>query len=149
MRMRRHEVVADMPRLHGHLVIGGIHADGIDAKALLGRLFSRDDDCAVILQRFVGRDRRFDDPLFLQFFPSQVLRDGMDQHQAEVAARDLRYRAGGRLQDAQAVAVPVRFVGFIDADRGRSPPLAGHKESASEETLMGSYSSRQSGTCQL
>ena len=42
-----------------------------------------------ILQRLVGRDWRFDDPLLLQFFPAQVLRDRMHQRQAEVAACDL------------------------------------------------------------
>ena len=60
----------------------------MDAEALLGGLFCRDDDRSVILQRLVGRDRRFDDPLLLQFLPTQVLRDGMDQRQAEVAACD-------------------------------------------------------------
>ena len=54
----------------------------------------------------------------------------MNQRQVEVAARDLRYGAGGRLEDAQAVAAPARFVGIINADRGRSPPSAGYKESA-------------------
>jgi hypothetical protein len=66
----------------------------------------------------------------------------MNQRQAEVAARDLRYRAGGRLEDAH-------FVGFVDTDRGRSPPPEGHKESVSEETLNGSYSSRQPGICAM
>ena len=79
----------------------------------------------------IGRDRRFDDSLFLQLLPTEIFRDGMDQRQAEVAARDLFHRVGGRLQDAQAVAVPVCFVGFINADRGRSPPPEGYKESAS------------------
>lgn len=78
-----------MPRLHGHLIIGCVNTDGIDAEALLGGLFGRNDDCAIILQRLVGRNRRFDDPLFLQFLPAQVLRDGMHQRQTEVAARDL------------------------------------------------------------
>ena len=54
----------------------------------------------------------------------------MRQRQAEVTARDLCYGAGGRLEDAQAIAAPVSFVGFIDTDRGRSPPPAGDKESA-------------------
>lgn len=119
-----------MPRLHGHLMIGGVHADRINAEALLGCLLRRDDDRAVILQRLVGRDRRFDDPLLLQFLPAQVLRDGMNQCQAEVAARDLGYGAGGGLQDAQAVAMPGCCVGFVNADRGRSPPSAGQNESA-------------------
>ena len=48
---------------------------------------------------------------------------------------------------AQAVAMPVRFVGFINADHRWSPPPAGQNESASEETLNGSYSSRQPGIC--
>ena len=103
-------------------MIGSVHIDGIDTEALLGCLLCRDDDRAVVLQRFVGRNRRFNDPLLLQFFPSQILCDGMDQRQAEVAARDLRYRAGGWLEDTQSVAMPVRFVGFVNADRGRSPP---------------------------
>ena len=119
-----------MPRLHGHFTVGRIHVDGINAEALLRGLLRRDDDRAVILQRLVCRDRRFDDPLLLQFFPSQILRDGVNERQAEVAARDLRYRAGGRLEDAQPVAAPSRFVGFINADRERSPPSAGYKESA-------------------
>ena len=102
-----------MPRLHGNLMIGCVNADGIDAEALLRRLFSRDNDRAVILQRLIGRDRRFDDPLFLQLLPTEIFRDGMDQRQAKVAARNLRYRAGGRLEDAQAIAMPVCFVGFI------------------------------------
>lgn len=59
----------------------------------------------------------------------------MHQRQAEVAACDLRYGAGGRLEDAQAVAMPGCCIGFVNADRWRSPPFAGHKESASEETL--------------
>ena len=84
-----HEVIADMPRLHGHLMIGGVHADRMDTKALLGGLLRWNDDRAVILQRLVGRDRRFDDPLFLQFLPAQVLRDRMYQRQAEVTTRDL------------------------------------------------------------
>ena len=41
--------------------------------------------------------------------------------------------------------MPVRFVGFINADHRRPPPPAGQNESASEETLNGSYSSRQPG----
>ena len=53
----------------------------------------------------------------------------MHQRQAEVAARDLYHRAGGRLQDAQAIAVPGRSIGFTDADRGQSPPSDVHKES--------------------
>lgn len=136
-----HEVIADMPSLHGHFMVGGIHVDGINAEALLGGLFCRNDDRAVVFQRFIGRDRRFNDPLLLKFLPAQVLRDRMHQRQAEVAARDLRYSAGRRLEDAQAVAMPECRVGFINADHRRSPPPAGHKESASEETLNGSYSS--------
>lgn len=88
-------------------------------------------------------------PFFLQFLPAQVLSDGMHQRQAEVAARDFRYRAGGRLQDAQAIAVPGCRIGFVNADRGWSPPPEWHKESASEETLKGLYSSRQSGIVYL
>ena len=53
----------------------------------------------------------------------------MHQRQAEVAARDLGYGAGGGLQDAQAVAMPGCCVGFVNADRGRSPPPAGQKNS--------------------
>ena len=106
-------------------MIGGVHADGIDAEALLGCLFSRDDDRAVILQRLIGGNRRFDDPLLLQFLPAEVFCNWMYQRQAEVAARDLGDFAGGGLQDAQAVAVPIRFIGFIDADRGWSPPPKG------------------------
>ena len=117
----------------------------MDAKALFSGLLRRDDDRAVILQRLVGRDRRFDDPLLLQLLPTEILRDGMNQRQAEVAACDLRYGAGGRLEDAQAVAMTGCCIGFVNADRGRSPPPKGHKESASEETLIGSYSSRQPG----
>ena len=107
---------------------GCVHIDGIDAEALLGRLLCRDDDRAIVFQRLVGGNRRFNDPLLLQLLPSQILRDGMRQRQAEVAARDLRYRAGGGLEDAQAVAVPGCCVGFIDADRGRSPPSGKAKE---------------------
>ena len=59
-----------MPGLHGHFMTGGVHIDGIDTKALLGRLLRRDDDRSVILQRLVGRNRSFDDPLLLQFLPA-------------------------------------------------------------------------------
>ena len=124
------QLIADMPSLHSHLMIGGIHVDGIDTEAPLSSLFCWNDHCAVVFQRLVGRDRRFDGPFFLQFLPAQVLRDGIRQRQAEVTARDLCYGAGGRLEDAQAIAAPVSFVGFIDTDRGRSPPPAGDKESA-------------------
>ena len=123
------QLIADMPSLHSHLMIGGIHVDGIDTEALLSSLFCWNDHCAVVFQRLVGRDRRFDDPLLLQLLPSQIFRDGMHQRQAEVAARDLCHRAGGRLQDAQAIAVPGRSIGFIDADRGQPPPSEVHKES--------------------
>ncbi len=119
-----------MPGLHSHFMTGSVHIDGIDTKTLLGCLLCRDDDCTIVLQRLVGRNRRFDDPLFLQFLPPQVFRDGMDQRQAEVAACDLCYGAGGGLEDAQTVAMPGCRIGFIYADRGRSPPPAGHKESA-------------------
>ena len=61
---------------------------------------------------------------------------GMYQCQAEIAARDLLHRAGGGLQDAQAVTSPCCGVGFIDTDHRRSPPSKGYKESASEETLL-------------
>ena len=54
-----------MPRFYGHLMIGGVHTDVIDAETLLSGLLRRDDDGAVVFQRFIGRDRRFDDPPFL------------------------------------------------------------------------------------
>ena len=37
----------------------------------------------------IGKVSKFDDPLLLQFLPPHVLRDGMDQRQSEVAARNL------------------------------------------------------------
>ena len=131
-----HEVVADMPRLYGHLMACRVHGNGIDAEALLSSLFRRYDDRAVILQRPVGGNRRFNDPLLLQFLPAQVFRNGMYQCQAEIAARDFLHRAGEGLQDAQAVTSPCCGVGFIDTDHRRSPPSKGYKESASEETLL-------------
>ncbi len=57
--------IADMPGLHSHFMIGCVHIDGIDTEALLICLLCRDDDRSVILQRLVGRNRSFDDPLLL------------------------------------------------------------------------------------